>query len=77
MFLFHFNEIHINFIRIQLSRAMRKCVLCHMQTTKAHNSLISAFVVRCLDRIEPILAKSKISRLKLVFVGEQAGLSLT
>ena len=29
-----------------MSRAMRKCVLCHMRTTKAQ---ISAFVVRCLD----------------------------
>ena len=40
-------------------------------------SLISVFVVRCLDSIVPILVKSKISRLLLVFVGEQAGLSLT
>ena len=40
-----------------MSRAMRKCVLCHMRTTKgadqpAHpRSLIGAFVVRCLDSI--------------------------
>ena len=40
-------------------------------------SLISAFVVRCLDSIIPILAKSKISRLLLVSVAEQASLSLT
>ena len=40
-------------------------------------SLISAFVVRCLDSITPILAKSKISRLQLVCVAEQAGSSLT
>ena len=32
-----------------MSRAMRKCVLCHMRTTKAQISLISAFVVHCLD----------------------------
>ena len=40
-------------------------------------SLISAFVVRCFDSIIPILAKSKISRPKLVSVAEQAGLNLT
>ena len=40
-------------------------------------SLISAFVVRCLDSIIPILATSRISRLYLVPVAEQAGLSLT
>ena len=40
-------------------------------------SLISAFVVHCLDCIIPLLAKSKISRLELVSVAEQAGLSLT
>ena len=40
-------------------------------------SLISAFVVRCLDSIIPILAISKISRLELAAVAEQAGLSLT
>ena len=40
-------------------------------------SLISAFVVRCLDSIVPILATSKISRLLLISVGEQAGLCLT
>ena len=37
-------------------------------------SLISTFVVRCLDSIIHILAKSKISR--LVSVAEEAGLSL-
>ena len=40
-------------------------------------SLISAFVVRCLDSIIPILAASRISRLYLVPVVEQASLSLT
>ena len=43
----------------------------------AWRSLISTFVVRCLDRIIPILAIAKISRLLLVSVAEQAGLSLT
>ena len=41
------------------------------------HSLISAFVVRCLDSIISILAISKISRLWLVSVAELAGLSFT
>ena len=40
-------------------------------------SLISALVVHCLDSIVPILAKSRISRLYVVSVAEQAGMSLT
>ena len=40
-------------------------------------SLISACVVRFLDSTIPVLAKSEISRLYLVSVAEQAGLSLT
>ena len=40
-------------------------------------SLISTFVVHCPDSIMPTLAKSKISRLWLAPVAEQAGLSLT
>ena len=39
-------------------------------------SLISAFVVRCLDIIISILPVSKIWRLKLASVAEQVGLSL-
>ena len=38
--------------------------------------LVSVFVIRCLNSIIPILAISKISRLYLVYVAEQAGLSL-
>ena len=38
--------------------------------------MISAFVVRCLDSIIPLLAIAEISRPKLVSVAEQAGLSL-
>ena len=41
------------------------------------HSLISAFVIHCLDIIIIILAKPKISRLTLTSVAEQAGLSLT
>ena len=40
-------------------------------------SLISAFIVCCLDSTIPILAKSKVSRRLLASVAEQAGLSLT
>ena len=41
------------------------------------HSLISAFVVRCLDGIIPLVSISKISSLYLASVAEQAGLSLT
>ena len=40
-------------------------------------SMISAFAVRCLDSIVPLLAISKHSRLKLTSIAEQTGLSLT
>ena len=40
-------------------------------------SLISVFVVCCLDSMMPILAKSKISSIEIVSVAEQASLSLT
>ena len=39
-------------------------------------SLISTFVVRCLDSIIPLLSISRISSLYLATVAEQAGLSL-
>ena len=39
-------------------------------------SLISTFLVHCLDSIIPVLAKSKISRLQLGSEAQQAGLSL-
>ena len=40
-------------------------------------SLISTFVVRCLDYMLYILALSQVSRFLLVSVAEQAGLNLT
>ena len=44
----------------------------------AHSrSLISAFVVRCLDSLIPLVSISKISSLYLASVAAQAGLSLT
>ena len=57
----------------------RKTSLLPYATNKAAEQcgLISAFVVRYLDRIIAVLAKSKLSRLLLVSVGEQANLSIT
>ena len=40
-------------------------------------SLISTFIVRCLNRMICILAISKISRFQLASVAEQDGLNLT
>ena len=80
-----FNVLVSKFILIIYINEPRHEKTCssHMRTTKgedqpAHpHSLISAFVVRCLDIITSFLAKSKISTLKLVSVVEKAGLSLT
>ena len=41
------------------------------------HSLISAFIVHCLDSIIPLVSKSEISSLYLASVAAQAGLSLT
>ena len=40
-------------------------------------SLISAFVVRCLDSVMSVVSVTKISSLMLASVAEQASLSLT
>ena len=53
-----------------------------MRTTKAQISLriravISAFVVRCLNSVMPLVTVIKISILKLASIAEQASLSLT
>ena len=40
-------------------------------------SLISAFVVRCLDSVMSLVSVTKISSLMLASVAEQASLSLT
>ena len=63
-----------------MGHVMRKCVLCHMRTTKVQislRSLVSTFVVRCLDSMICILAIAITSRLWLVSVAEQAGMRLT
>ena len=56
-----------------------KTCLCNMRITKAQVSLhiISAFVVRCLDSIIPLVSISEISSLYLASVAAQAGLYLT
>ena len=58
---------------------MKKCVLCHMRTKRVlchPRSLISAFVVRCLDSIISLHSIAEISRLWLACVAGQAGLCL-
>ena len=65
-----------------MSHVMRKPVLAYANNNgedqpEHPRSLISAIVVRCLDSAIPLLATAEISRLWLVSVAEQAGLSLT
>ena len=64
-----------------MSRAMRKCVLYANNKgadQPAHpRSLISAFVVHCLDSIISLDPISEIPSLWLASVAEQASLSLT
>ena len=60
--------LFVSFFNCHMSRAMRKCVLCHAnnkgadQTAHPHR-LISAFVVHCLDSIISLDSIAKISRL--------------
>ena len=64
-----------------MSHIMRKPVLPYVNKDAdqpAHpHSLISAFVIHCLDSIIPLVSIPKISSLWLASVAEQAGLSLT
>ena len=72
-------KINDTVYKIYMSQAMRKCVLCHMRTTKAQfrlRILISVFVVHCLYSIISLDSIAEISRLQLVSVAEQAGLCL-
>ena len=61
---------------------MRKPVYAICEKTKGADQrahpriLISAFVIRCLDSIIPLLAITEISRPLLVSSAEQAGLGL-
>ena len=72
-------------VQLDVSQAMRKCVLCHMRTTKAQISLCiravwsAPFIVRCLhvDSVMSLVSVIKISSLMLASVAEQASLRLT
>ena len=46
------------------------------QPARSH-SLISTFIVRCLDSTTPLVVIFEILRLQLISVAEQAGLNLT
>ena len=61
---------------------MRKRVLYYMRTTKAQislriRSLISAFIIRCLDSVMSLVSVPNGSSLMLASVAEQASLNLT
>ena len=60
-----------------MSHVTRKLVFAICEQHMHPRSLISAFVVRVLDSIIPLVSVSKISNLWLVPVAEQAGLCLT
>ena len=60
---------------------MRKCVMSYANNKGADQpahpcSLISAFVVRCLDSVMLLVSVTKISSLMLASVAAQAGLCL-
>ena len=61
---------------------MRKCLMPYANNKGADQpahprSLISAFVVRCLDSVMSLVSVTKISSLLLASLAEQASLSLT
>ena len=65
-----------------MSNVMRKPVYPIFENKGADQpahprSLISAFIVRCLDSIIPLVSISEFSSLYLVSVAEQVGFSLT
>ena len=70
------NAPHIN-----EPRREKTCLMPYANNKRADKpahprSLISAYVVRWLDSIIPVLAKSKIAILRLVSLAEQTGLCL-
>ena len=69
-------------ITVHLSRAMRKRLMSYANNKGADqpahpHSLISAFVVHCLDSVMSLVSVTKISSLLLASVAEQASLKLT
>ena len=71
----HKKQLVLSLLKIikEYEPRQEKTCLCHMRTTKAQ---ISAFAVRCLDSIIPLVSLSKFSSLYLVSVADQAGLSI-
>ena len=57
-------------------RAIGLVLIWNIVSACVPHSMITAFVVRCLDSIIPLLAIAEISRPKPVSVAKQAGLSL-
>ena len=51
-----FHVLRQDKIQFELGEVIRKCVLGHMRTTNPR-SLISTFVVRCLDSIMPLVSR--------------------
>ena len=78
--MFHIYSLHKN---ISFEPGHEKTFLMSYANNKgadqpAHpHSLISAFVVRCLDSVMSLVSVTKISSLLLASVAEQASLSLT
>ena len=68
---------------LNVSRAMRKRVLCYMRTATTQISLriravwSAPLFFRCLDGVMSLVSVTKISSLMLASVAEQASLSLT
>ena len=65
------SSLSVKQVGLYMSRSIRKCVLCHIRTTKKKGadqpalprSLISAFVVLCLYSIISLDSIADISRL--------------
>ena len=60
----------------------KRCFMPYANSKGAHQpahprSLISAFVIRCLDSVMSLVSVTKLSSLMLASVAEQANLSLT
>ena len=81
-FIDSFTRLLFCFLTLHLSHIMRKPVYAICEQQRRRSACASAqsdqrLCFLCLDSIIPILAIAKISRLSLVSVAEQAGLSLT
>ena len=87
MYIFHYvirKKKVISFVIFKLNEPghEKMCLMSYANNKGADQpahprSLISTFVVRCLDRVMSLVSVSKISSLMLASVAEQASLSLT